>query len=120
LANIEIIERDGLLDHVRRVAPLFQSRLAGLNRHGAVGDARGIGLVGCVEGLPAGPDTSLDQQRTFGYRLDKVCEEMGLLVRPLINMCVFSPALVITEDEIGQMMDILDAALARVTMEMAG
>jgi putrescine---pyruvate transaminase len=53
LKNIEIIEVEGLLDHVREIAPHFQARLSDLARHAIVGDARGMGLVGCVEGRPA-------------------------------------------------------------------
>ncbi len=118
LKNIEIIERDGLLQHVRDVSPHFLSRIRGLSRHPVVGNARGMGLVGCVEGLLA-PDTSLDVQRDIGGRLDQICEEMGLIVRPLINMAVFSPPLIITVAQIDEMMDILDTALGRVSDEFA-
>ncbi len=31
------------------------------------------------------------QDRRFGSRIDAVCEEIGLMVRPLVNMCVSSP-----------------------------
>ena len=34
--------------------------------------------------------------------LDGVCEELGLIVRPISNMCVFSPPLIITETQIGE------------------
>jgi len=81
-----------------------------------VGNARGVGLIGCLEGQP---ESSLQGQRDLGVRLDEVCEEMGLIVRPLINMAVFSPPLIITEDQIDEMMDILDAALAQVSAEFA-
>ncbi|MEM7423482.1 MAG: aminotransferase [Pseudomonadota bacterium] len=116
LKNIEIIERDGLLDHVRTVSPHFQDRLGRLARYPVVGDARGIGLVGCIEGMLA-PDTALSVQRDIGARLDAVCEDLGLIVRPLINMAVFSPALIITAAEIDEMFDILEEALARVSAE---
>ena len=117
LKNIEIIERDGLLAHVRTVAPHFIDRIARLARYPIVGDARGIGLVGCVEGMldPAG--TPLQVQRDIGARLDEVCDEMGLIVRPLINMAVFSPPLIITEAQIDEMMDTLEAAVERVSAE---
>ena len=50
-------------------------------------------------------------------RVDQVCEELGLIVRPLVNMCVFSPPLVITKDEIDAMFDILDTAIGRVALD---
>lgn len=123
LKNIEIIEREGILEHVRSVAPHFQARLRDLARHDIVGDARGMGLVGCVEGA-AGTAARSDSERLridreFGARVDAACEKRGLIVRPNINMCVFSPPLIITKDEIDGMFDILDAAIAEVQADLS-
>lgn len=121
LKNIEIMEREGLLEHVRAVAPHFQARLAALARHEIVGDTRGIGLLGCVEGT-ARPDLPEEKRMQidldFGKRVDEACEARGLIVRPILNMCVFSPPLVITRDEIDEMFDILDEAIAEVQAAM--
>ena len=48
----------------------------------------------------------------------QACEERGLIVRPLVNMCVFSPPLVITTDEIDAMFDILDTAIGDVSADL--
>ena len=123
LKNIEIMERDQLLEHVRKVSPLFQQRLGALRRHAIVGDTRGAGLVGCIE-CRVGADTTaltedqLSIDKAIGYRIDRCCEERGLIVRPLINMCVLSPPLCITEDQIETVFDILDAAVAQVQDEL--
>lgn len=121
LKNIEIIETEGLLEHVREIAPHFQARLRDLSRHEIVGDCRGMGLVGCVEGRPAQGMSEADRlaiDMEFGARVDAKCEAMGLIVRPLINMCVFSPPLIITPSQIDQMFDILDKAIGQVQAEM--
>ncbi len=110
LKNIEIIEKEGILEHVRAVAPHFQKRLQALARFDVVGDVRGMGLLGCIEGGAA----TLEGERRLGAMLDEACEEMGLLVRPLINMAVFSPPLIITKAEIDEMFDILERALENV------
>jgi len=114
LKNIEIMERERLLDHVRDVTPRFQDRLITLEKSPIIGDARGMGLLGCLEGLTDGRDTPLSVQRTLGERLDEACEARGLIVRPLINMCVFSPPLTISDDEIDRMFDILEEAVGEV------
>ncbi len=121
LKNIEIMEREEIFAHVRAITPHFQARLKDLGRYDIVGDARGMGLLGCVEG--AVPSDSSEEKRLamdkeFGYRLDAKCEEKGLLLRPLINMCVFSPPLIITLDEVDMMFDIIDGALSEVNAEM--
>lgn len=121
LKNIEIIEREGILEHVREITPHFQERLNALARYPIVGDTRGVGMIGCVEGVAA-PDLSEEKRLAidseFGARVDAKCEEMGLIVRPLINMCVFSPPLTITRDQIDEMFDILERAIAQVQKEM--
>ncbi len=118
LKNIAIIEDEQILEHVKAVSPHFQTRLQRLRKFAIVGDVRGRGLLGCIEGHPETDGTDLAAQRKLGTLLDEVCEEMGLLVRPLINMAVFSPPLIITLAEIDEMFDILEAALERVTAMM--
>ena len=120
LRNIEIFEREGLLAHVRAVSPRFLERLHALRAHSIVGDTRGIGLVGCVEGRFSGDGDRLALDREFGSRIDRKCEELGLIVRPLVNMCVFSPPLVITEAQIDEMFDILERAIHSVATEAGG
>ena len=97
------------------------SGMRDLARHAIVGDARGIGLVGRVEGRPAPGMSEADRlkiDREFGARVDGKCEAMGLIVRPLINLCVFSPPLIITPAQIDRMFDILDRAFGQVEVEM--
>ena len=60
-----------------------------------------------------GPDLS-----NIGARLDEKCEQLGLIVRPIINMCVFSPPLIINRPQIDEMMDILDEAIRQVGSEV--
>jgi adenosylmethionine-8-amino-7-oxononanoate aminotransferase len=121
LKNIEIIEREGLLEHVRAITPHFQARLHALGRHEIVGDTRGMGLLGCVEGISR-PDLAEEKRLAidleFGKRVDAACEARGLIVRPILNMCVFSPPLVITTAQIDTMFDILDEAIAEVQATM--
>ena len=120
LKNIEIFENEGILDHVRQVSPHFLERLHALRESPIVGNTRGLGLVGCVEGrLPMEGDR-LALDRVFGQRVDKRCEALGLIVRPLVNMCVFSPPLIITERQIDEMFDILEQAIRDVARSVAG
>ncbi len=118
LKNIEIFESEDLLAHVRAVSPHFQARLQALGRYGVVGDVRGMGLLGCIEGRPDKSGTGLAAERRLGELLDVACEELGLLVRPLINMAVFSPPLVITRPEIDRMFDILEQAIEKVSRDL--
>jgi adenosylmethionine-8-amino-7-oxononanoate aminotransferase len=125
LRNIEIIEREGILQHVRDVAPHFQRRLHELRDIPLVFDTRGMGLVGCVEctvahapGADADEEQVLAVDNDLGTRIDRHCHELGLMVRPLVNQCVFSPALIITHEQIDRMFDILREAILRTAHDV--
>jgi adenosylmethionine-8-amino-7-oxononanoate aminotransferase len=125
LKNIEIIEREEILAHVRDVSPRFLERLHGLRDIPLVFDTRGMGLVGCVECTVAHLQGSdVDEQQVLaldidlGARIDRHCHELGLMVRPLVNQCVFSPPLIITTEQIDEMFDILREAILRTMRDV--
>jgi putrescine aminotransferase len=125
LKSIEIIEREQLLEHVREVAPHFQARLHALRDIPLVVDTRGMGLVGAVEcsvqqmhdaGVPE--DELYAFETELGMRIDQHCHQLGLMVRPLTNQCVFSPPLIISREEIDRMFDILQEAIIRTQADL--
>ena len=119
LKNMEIIEREGILEHVREISPYFQERLHSLRDLPIVGDTRGMGLMGCVDCVadPVSKNPlALDYE--VGSRIDAHCQTMGLLVRPLINMCVFSPPLTITKEQVDFVVDTLKRAILKATAEL--
>ena len=119
LKNIEIFEREGILAHVRSVAPHFAERLAALAGLPLVGDARGMGLVGCVECVAEVPSgDSLELDRSIGAMIDRHCQGKGLILRPIVNMCVFSPPLVITDAQIDRMFDIIEEGIRSTADEL--
>ncbi|NRB03221.1 MAG: aminotransferase class III-fold pyridoxal phosphate-dependent enzyme, partial [Rhodobacteraceae bacterium] len=116
LKNIEIMEREDILGHVRRMTPVFQARLAAIkHKFPIVGDVRGDGLLGCIECRPDLAQESYEAHLKFGQKLDDACEAMGLLLRPFGNMAVFSPPLIISEAQIHEMFDIMEQGLTQVS-----
>ena len=112
---MKIIEREGILEHVRSMTPIFQERLEALSDLPLVVEARGKGLMGCVQcSYDRDKSSSLEVDYELGAKIDVICQERGLLLRPIINMCVMSPPLVILEDQINKMFDILDSAIRKV------
>lgn len=117
LKNLELLEGGGLMDNVRQVSPLFLDGLKTLESLELVGEVRGLGLMACVECV-ADRDSNnpLALDLEVGKRIDAHCQELGLLVRPIINMCVMSPPLTITAAQIGDMVEILHKGI-RLTMD---
>ncbi|MBL8577556.1 MAG: aminotransferase [Mesorhizobium sp.] len=113
LANLELLE-GGLLEHAREVGPYFQARLKTLEELPLVGEVRGEGLMGCVECVADRESNDpLLLDKDVGKRIDQHCHELGLLVRPLINMCVMSPPLVITKEQVDDLVAILREGISR-------
>jgi adenosylmethionine-8-amino-7-oxononanoate aminotransferase len=107
LKNLDLLE-EGLLDYTKSISGHFQSRLKALEDLPLVGEVRGYGLMAgieCVADHVSNNPLTLDLE--VGKRIDKHCQELGLLVRPLINMCVMSPPLTISVEQIDEMADIL-------------
>jgi adenosylmethionine-8-amino-7-oxononanoate aminotransferase len=114
LANLDIIEREGILEHVREVGPYFQERLQELRDIPIVGDVRGMGLMACVECDITDEDgDALALDYEIGNRIDRHCHAMGLILRPMINMCILSPPLVITREQIDDTVRILRAGIEK-------
>ena len=84
-----------------------------------MGDVRGMGLMACVECvLDHKSRAPLELDYAVGARIDAHCQELGLLVRPLVNMCVMSPPLIITKPQIDQMVGILREGISRTMAEL--
>ncbi len=113
LETLKIYESDRILEHVRAVAPRFQARLARLNDHPLVGEARGVGLIGGLE-IVADKKSKrqFPQEAKAAVQIVGKILEQGLILRPLpgdvIGIC---PPLIITEAEIDDLFDRLERGL---------
>jgi adenosylmethionine-8-amino-7-oxononanoate aminotransferase len=117
LKNLEILEDEGICEHVREIAPYFAERLASLADLPVVAEVRAIGLMAGVEctlkGLTprsdGGPSADSDEAADYDFadKIDRHCQRLGLIVRPVYNICVMSPPLIITKEQIDDMVAIL-------------
>ena len=119
LKNIEIMERDGVVERARATGDYFQERLRSLANLPMVGDVRGVGLMGCVECVKSKASKEpFDESLKVGDRIDKKCQEYGLILRPMWHLCVFSPPIVITEAQVDDMVGIMDRAIRDVADDL--
>ena len=107
LANLDIFERDGLLDHVQKLAPYFDNCLRELTDIPLVSEVRVAGLMAGVQCClnPESPDEERDTALLLD--VDQICQENGLLLRPVYATAVMSPPLTITETQISDLTAIL-------------
>ena len=103
LANLDVIEREGLVQRVKELEPVLADALRPLAGHEAVADVRtGVGLLGAVE---------LADPSKLQAVID-ACYERGVLVRGIRGVALqVSPPFVITEDEIATTARVFGEAL---------
>ncbi|SMF20354.1 Adenosylmethionine-8-amino-7-oxononanoate aminotransferase [Tistlia consotensis] len=114
LKTIEIMEREDICGHVRRVGPYFERRLKSLSDLPLVGDVRGSHFMLCVENV-ADKETKalLPGEVQIGKRIAAAAQARGVLVRPIAHLNVLSPPLILTEAQIDRMVETLrDSILA--------
>ncbi len=120
LETLKIYEERKIVDHVQKIAPHFQSRLAALGDSAIVGEARGVGLIGALE-LVADKDTKeqYPAEMKLGAQLVAHALARGLIVRALpgdvIGIC---PPLIITEAQIDELFDALTEAVQETERQL--
>jgi adenosylmethionine-8-amino-7-oxononanoate aminotransferase len=84
LQNLEIFERDGVLENVRLREPGLRERMESLRELPIVGDVRGAGFFWCVELVDGEGDGRLDadtRERLLKGHLPGALREAGLIAR---------------------------------------
>lgn len=119
LEALRIYEERDILAHIRRVAPVFQARLADMGAHPLVGEARGVGLLGAVEMVAdKASKASFDPAMGVGARANAIALDNGLILRARGDALTLCPPLIITEDEIHALFDTLRASLDQLAREL--
>lgn len=118
-ANLDIIEREHLVEHADAVGEYFQTQLRkAFADHPIVGDARGVGLLAALEFVAdRRRKTRFDADLAVGARIAQACLERGLIARamPQGDILGFAPPLVIDQSEVDQIVSITRAAVQAVT-----
>lgn len=112
LKNIEIIERERLLDRVVDVGDYFEQRLQTLHDLPLVGDVRGMRFMMCVENVADKASRRLfPDSLNIGKWISDRAEARGLIVRPIVHLNVMSPPLTMDRAEVDFIVEKLGAAI---------
>ncbi len=114
LANLAIIEREGLVERTRDdTGPYLAHALQRLADHRHVGEVRSIGLLGAVE-IVADKATRArfgGKEGLAGPIVRDACIERGLMVRAVRDTVVMCPPLIVSHAEIDRIVDTIGEAL---------
>ena len=121
LANLEIIEREHLVERCAEVGPYMQEGLKTLLERPIVGDVRGVGLVAGIEFVQ-------DKQTKEWFPPDvaaaaKVRDEalrLGVFVRLLSfgNVIALAPPFIISKEQIDTVVRVLDESIGMVEKQL--
>ena len=112
LRTLEIYEELNLFSHVEKIAPKFQERVNKLGTFEFVGEARGVGLIAALEIVKnKGTKENFDPYGKVGKQIAEICQKNGLIVRAIGDVIALCPPLIITEEQVDEMFDILEASL---------
>jgi L-2,4-diaminobutyrate transaminase len=120
LANLDILEREQLVDNAAQVGKRLQQRLREVvSDHPLVGEVRGVGLM-------AGAELVADRSRKvpfdlalgIGPRMQECLLAEGLISRPIGNSMAFSPPLILTEAEVEEIIGRFNRGLDRLMRDL--
>lgn len=118
LKNLEIIERENIIDHVSNMGKELQKGLNNLQeKYTCVTNARTIGLLGAFD-LMKDPERGIpfDKNITAAGDMVTTCSEHGLIIRPFddeegMNILAIAPPLITTREGIHEILNIIEESL---------
>ncbi len=117
LAVLKTLERDGLMAHARHVGNVLHNGISALrSRHAAIGDVRGAGLFVGVELVSDRLTRCADRWLT--NQVVNLMRQKGVLISACAkghNVLKIRPPLILTEEQAGIVIDVLDQALTEAT-----
>ena len=104
LENIRILREEKIIEKVHaETAPYLQKRLRELNDHPLVGEVRGVGLLGAIELVQDKATRKRYQGKGAGMICRQFCFDNGLIMRAVGDTMIIAPPLVISKDEIDEL-----------------
>lgn len=118
LKNIEIIEREKLIDNAAEMGSYLKNSLEALRSHEFVGDVRGIGLMWVVEIVKDKKTKErFAESDDLAGRLTAKLEERGILTRGG-DLIQIAPPLCVTKRDIDEIVTAVDSSVAELESEM--
>lgn len=116
--NIEIMERENLMDNVKDVGPYLQESAKSLLNLPIVGDVRGSHLMMGID-LVADKTTkaALPLSAKAAGTVFRKCVDRGVIVRPVGDRIVLSPPLIISKDQCDQIVETISESISEYLTE---
>lgn len=117
LKAIDVVLEEGLLDMVRAGTGRMEAGLRDIAKHPNIGELRGVGYMWALEAVREGK-IPFEGNLSVSERIANACTDHGLICRPLGQSVVLCPAFTLTNGQMDEMFEKLDAALQQVFSEI--
>ncbi|MCA1646346.1 MAG: aminotransferase class III-fold pyridoxal phosphate-dependent enzyme, partial [Chloroflexi bacterium] len=110
LANLAIIEREGLVDRAAQIGPWFIDQLRQqLEPLPGVGQVRGLGMMAAIELVDPGATGAAyyDNAVAVTGKIVARCVDKGMLPRRLNNTICMAPPLISTREQLSRLVEVL-------------
>lgn len=118
--NIKIIEERKLVDNANNVGAYMQKKLREFSDHPLVGEVRGVGLIAAIE-LVADKATKTPANGkvgALGAMLNQELIENGVISRNMGDALAFCPPMIITRQQIDDLVSIIGRSLDVVSKQV--
>ncbi|MBI5193414.1 MAG: adenosylmethionine--8-amino-7-oxononanoate transaminase [Nitrospirae bacterium] len=116
IANLEIFEKEDVLNKIQPKIKLLGKLLSILKTHPHVGEIRQKGLIAGIELVKdKNKKTPYPLEQKAGIRVCIEARRMGLLLRPIGNIIILMPPLSINNNQIKKMVTITAEAIKTIT-----
>ncbi|MEM9581501.1 MAG: aminotransferase class III-fold pyridoxal phosphate-dependent enzyme [Pseudomonadota bacterium] len=115
LTNIAIMEREQIPERVKVTGAHFEKQLRGLADIELVGEVRGSHFMMGIEFVKdRATKESHSDEAEVGLKVAQACQRRGLIARPLGNVLILSPTLIMDEAMIDEIEGILRESIEEV------
>ena len=118
LANLDIIEKEGLVSRSRKMGEYLLTQLEPLMEHPIVGEVRALGLLAAVDLVKDKKTKEALGDPAMGRKMTRFMLDNGLYFYTQGSRFEIHPCLTITEDEIDEMVSILDRTVGYAEKEL--
>ena len=122
IANLDIIEKENLIENTNIVGGYFQERMHALfDNHPMVGEVRGVTLLGAIEFVADKKNkVRFDPNLKVGPRLSAECLKNGMISRamPHQDTLGYAPAMIATKSDVDEIIAITEKSVNAVRDEL--
>jgi len=118
MANLDLMAKDQFLMNIEKNSQILQEFLEPLIAHPHVADIRLRGMMGGIELIKdKNRQTSYGYGEKIGYRVCAEAKKRGVLIRPLGNVIVVMPPLMITGKDLMRLIEVICLSINCVTKD---